>query len=108
MSLVNERSANRAASVLNSKPNVDEVDNNLKELLGQSRVPASNNFLYCLPHHHFKLDKGEVLLFDVKEGADGKVEKVSVSVGQGRASPLSIPLRRQRVCADWFHFEREV
>ena len=85
MSLVNERSANRAASVLNSKPNVDEVDNNLKELLGQSRVPASNNFLYCLPHHHFKLDKGEVLLFDVKEGADGKVEKVSVSVGPYKA-----------------------
>ena len=73
--------AARAASVLNSLPHIDEVEDNLKERIADKRVPSTDGkTMYCLPHHHFKLKPGEVLVFDIIEGKDGIATTVKVNV----------------------------
>ena len=74
--------AQQAASVFNSKPHIDSCENILKELVSDPKEPMTDGFAYCLPHYHFKLQPGEVLLFEVEENKDGSVERVHVRVGQ--------------------------
>lgn len=71
-----------AARVLNSQPHFDDLKNDLKEMVMDPRVPDNEKAtMYCLPHHHFKLKPGEVLLFEVHENVNPKLNTIKVSTG---------------------------
>lgn len=70
-----------AAELLNSMPHIDDITDyaSLVTLIEKDEVTPSNELYYCLPHHHFKLNANEALIFNVEE-VEGRIDSVQAYV----------------------------